>query len=169
MGKKYEPVPDSKRKELIHLIYNKGMNISRAAKQAEIYYPTAKAINKIYLKQNRICKKTNRNRVKKPTDFKIKIDVSDMSRSNKREMTQDLTYESANLYPNFAVQETHVSTACETTKNEISMNLTPRKDNSTMIKFAEQEIATKQIMNIPENELRNEICPFHTPENAREL
>ena len=50
MGKKYEPVPDSKRKLLIQLIYEKGMNISKAAKHAEIYYPTAKAINKIYLR-----------------------------------------------------------------------------------------------------------------------
>jgi len=31
MGKKYEPVPDTKRQELIYLIYEKGMNISKAA------------------------------------------------------------------------------------------------------------------------------------------
>ena len=62
MGKKYEPVPDSKRQELIHLIYEKGMNISKAAMQAGIYYRTAKAINKVYLRHNRICKKTNRDR-----------------------------------------------------------------------------------------------------------
>jgi len=48
MGKKYEPVPDSKRQQLISLIYEKGMNISRASKEVGIYYPTAKAINKIY-------------------------------------------------------------------------------------------------------------------------
>jgi molybdenum-dependent DNA-binding transcriptional regulator ModE len=50
MGKKYEPVPDAKRIQLISLIYEKGMNISRASKEAGIYYPTAKAINKIYLR-----------------------------------------------------------------------------------------------------------------------
>ena len=73
MGKKYEPVPDSKRKELIHLIYEKGMNISKAAMQAGIYYPTAKAINKVYLRHNRICKKTNRDRKQK--NFNITITV----------------------------------------------------------------------------------------------
>ena len=72
MGKKYEPVPDSKRQQLITLIYEKGMNISKASKEAGIYYPTAKAINKIYLRQNRICKKTNRDRQKK-IHIKIKV------------------------------------------------------------------------------------------------
>jgi molybdenum-dependent DNA-binding transcriptional regulator ModE len=73
MGKKYEPVPDEKRKQLISLIYEKGMNISKASKEAGIYYPTAKAINKIYLRQNRICKKTNRDRTKKSHNIKIKV------------------------------------------------------------------------------------------------
>ena len=73
MGKKYEPVPDEKRKQLIQLIYEGGLNISRASKVAGIYYPTAKAINKIYLRQNRICKKTNRDRVRKSHVVSIKV------------------------------------------------------------------------------------------------
>ena len=52
------------------------MNISRASKEAGIYYPTAKAINKIYVRQNRICKKTNRDRSKK-IHIKIKVQSDD--------------------------------------------------------------------------------------------
>ena len=62
--KKYEPVKDVKRQELIELIYEKGMNISQAAKVAGIYYPTAKSINKIYLNEKRTCKKIHRDRSK---------------------------------------------------------------------------------------------------------
>ena len=62
--KKYEPVKDSKRKELIELIYEQGMNISQAAKVAGIYYPTAKSINKIYLNEKRTSKKIHRDRSK---------------------------------------------------------------------------------------------------------
>ena len=77
MGKKYEPVPDEKRQELIDLIYNKGMNISKAAQVAKIYYPTAKAINKIYVKTNRICKKVNRNRIGKNVQIKVNQNETD--------------------------------------------------------------------------------------------
>lgn len=42
------------------LIHNNGYSISRAAKMVNIYYPTAKAINKVYLRENRIQKKTFR-------------------------------------------------------------------------------------------------------------
>ena len=69
MTKKYVPVPDVKRQLLIQLIYEKGMNISQAAKAADIYYPTAKAINKIYQKQNRTNKKIHRERSKKKPKF----------------------------------------------------------------------------------------------------
>jgi len=55
------------------------MNISKAAQKAKIYYPTAKAINKIYLRQNRICKKTNRDRTKKNIEVKIKVLDSETS------------------------------------------------------------------------------------------
>lgn len=53
MGKKYEPVPNEQRKLLIELIHNKGYSISKAAMMTKIYYPTAKAINKVYIKENR--------------------------------------------------------------------------------------------------------------------
>ena len=77
MGKKYEPVPDHKRRELIHLIYEQGMNISKAASHAGIYYPTAKAINKVYLRHNRICKKTRRERKYKIENITISLQSSE--------------------------------------------------------------------------------------------
>jgi len=119
MGKKYEPVPDSKRQELIYLIYEKGMNISKAAQKAKIYYPTAKAINKIYIRQNRICKKTNRDRTKKNIDVKIK--VLDSETSTKKEIVPEndlLDYKFGH--------DAHNSTACETTRNDYSIHISPR-------------------------------------------
>ena len=50
MGKKYEPVPNAKRQKVINLIYKKGLTIAQAAKVADVYYPTAKAINMVYKK-----------------------------------------------------------------------------------------------------------------------
>lgn len=65
MGKKYEPVPNDKRAQLVELIHNHGYTISQAASMAGIYYPTAKAINKVYVKENRTDKKAFRIRKKK--------------------------------------------------------------------------------------------------------
>ncbi len=64
MGKKYEPVPNELRKQLIELIHNKGYSIAKAALSTGIYYPTAKAINKVYVKENRTQKKAFRFRLK---------------------------------------------------------------------------------------------------------
>jgi hypothetical protein len=64
MGKKYEPVPNESRKLLIDLIHNNGYTISKAASLTKIYYPTAKAINKVYLRENRTQKKAFRFRLK---------------------------------------------------------------------------------------------------------
>ena len=64
MGKKYEPVPNELRKQLIDLIYNKRYTIKKAADTTGIYYPTAKAINKVYEKENRTQKKGFRFRLK---------------------------------------------------------------------------------------------------------
>ena len=49
MVKKYERVPNFKRRQLIKYIYEQNMTIVRAAQLAEVYYPTAKAINKVYI------------------------------------------------------------------------------------------------------------------------
>ena len=49
MGKKYEPVSNEKRRIVIDLIMNQGMSIAQAAKEAQVYYPTAKAINRVFL------------------------------------------------------------------------------------------------------------------------
>jgi hypothetical protein len=64
MGKKYEPVPNELRKSLIDLIHTKGYSIAKAALVTGIYYPTAKAINKVYLRENRTQKKAFRFRLK---------------------------------------------------------------------------------------------------------
>lgn len=42
------------------MIHAQGHSISRASKSVGIYYPTAKAINKVYIRENRIKKKTFR-------------------------------------------------------------------------------------------------------------
>ena len=65
MPKKYKPVPNSKRQMLIRLIHEEGMNITQAAKLSDIYYPTAKVINKVYLREGRTAKKIVRDRSKK--------------------------------------------------------------------------------------------------------
>ena len=64
MGKKYEPVSNEKRQQLINYIHNYGYSISKAADLAGVYYPTAKAINKVYVKEKRTDKKMFRTRTK---------------------------------------------------------------------------------------------------------
>ena len=66
MGKKYEPVPNEQRRQLIELIHGPDhMTIAGAAQKLNIYYPTAKAINKVYVREDRIQKKGFRFRIKK--------------------------------------------------------------------------------------------------------
>ena len=60
MGKKYEPVPNERRRQLIQLIHEQGMQIIQAAEVLDIYYPTAKAINMVYTRVGRIDKKAHR-------------------------------------------------------------------------------------------------------------
>jgi len=129
MGKKYEPVPDEKRQELIDLIYNKGMNISKAAQVAGIYYPTAKAINKIFVRQKRICKKTNRDRTRKNENVKVKQCPTDTISTK-----QELNHDDGLLFPNFGVQEANAMTACETTRNDSSMHISPRRESTLQLK-----------------------------------
>lgn len=57
MGKKYKLVTDEQRQLLIHLIHTQELSITAAARQVGIVYPTAKAINNVFLTQNRILKK----------------------------------------------------------------------------------------------------------------
>ncbi len=54
MVKQYVMVSNEQRQLLVQLIHKNGYSISKAAKIVNIYYPTAKAINKIYIKENRI-------------------------------------------------------------------------------------------------------------------
>lgn len=60
MGKKYRLVSNEERKELIQLIHQQGLTIFRAAARLGIFYPTAKAINKVYTGEKRINKKEKR-------------------------------------------------------------------------------------------------------------
>ena len=60
MGKKYKPISNETRLKLINLIHNQSMSISKAAQACGVYDPTAKAINKVYLTENRVDKKSHR-------------------------------------------------------------------------------------------------------------
>ena len=62
MPKKYEPITTERRRILLNLIHVKGYNISQAAKVTDIFYPTAKAINKVYKNTGRTDKKVHRNK-----------------------------------------------------------------------------------------------------------
>ena len=68
MGKKYVLVSNEQRYRLIQLIYNKGYSISMAANATKIYYPTAKAINKVFLRENR----TEKKKIRQATNGKFK-------------------------------------------------------------------------------------------------
>ena len=65
MGKAYTQVSNDARKELIRLIYEEGYSIVKAAEATQIYYPTAKAINKVYKRESRVQKRCFRYRTKK--------------------------------------------------------------------------------------------------------
>ena len=65
MPKKYKPVPNEKREKLVYYIHVEGMNITQAALAADVYYPTAKVINKIYKREGRTAKKLIRERFPK--------------------------------------------------------------------------------------------------------
>ena len=60
MGKSYSPVTNEQRRLLVKLIYEDKFSIRQAAIVSGIYYPTAKAINKIYTAEKRIDKKAHR-------------------------------------------------------------------------------------------------------------
>ena len=54
MGKKYVSVPNETRQEIIRLINEDGKTIAEASKATGVYYPTVKAIQKVYAKTGRI-------------------------------------------------------------------------------------------------------------------
>ena len=60
MTKRYSKVSNEQRHQLVKLIYEEGWSIRQAAIASQIYYPTAKAINKIYIGEKRIFKKQHR-------------------------------------------------------------------------------------------------------------
>lgn len=63
MVKQYVLVSNEQRQMLIQLIHKHNYSISHAAKIVDIYYPTAKAINKVFMRENRIEKKTFRSTI----------------------------------------------------------------------------------------------------------
>ena len=62
MSKKYVIVGNEKRRQVIDLIYNQGRTIAQAAKELNIFYATAKAINNVYVISGRQDKKAKRNK-----------------------------------------------------------------------------------------------------------
>ena len=63
MTRNYSKVPDEKRQQLISLI-NNNMTIKDAARQVDIKYENAKAIYRVYRKEQRTEKRRNRLRFK---------------------------------------------------------------------------------------------------------
>ena len=56
MVRQYTQVTDEQRGELVRLIHEESLSIAKAAKMADIPYDNAKAINRTYLKEQRIIK-----------------------------------------------------------------------------------------------------------------
>ena len=60
MAKNYRVTTDEMRHELIRLIHDEGYSIRQASIKTNIFYPTAKVINKIFQSDGRIEKKKHR-------------------------------------------------------------------------------------------------------------
>lgn len=56
MVRQYVQVTDKQRKDLVYLINHKNFSIAKAAKETDIPYDNAKAINRTYTKENRVQK-----------------------------------------------------------------------------------------------------------------
>ena len=82
--KKYTLVTDAQRAMLIHMVYQKVQNVAEAARNLNIYYPTAKAINKVYLNENRVLKKSANN--KRMTGVGSGIDERNKRKPQKQKM-----------------------------------------------------------------------------------
>jgi transposase-like protein len=64
--KKYKLVSNEKRAQLVRLIHMFGLNISKASNILGIFYPTAKAINRVYMREHRVDKKSQRAKRRPP-------------------------------------------------------------------------------------------------------
>ena len=60
---------NDKRALLIKYVHQYGLSISKASHILQIYYPTAKAINKVFLNENRVEKKSFRTSKKQEAVF----------------------------------------------------------------------------------------------------
>ena len=80
MVKNYNLCNDELRRSLVVKIHVQNMSICKAAQELGIKYPTAKAINAVYLKENRIKKKQHYEPRKKTTlakqCMKLQVDGS---------------------------------------------------------------------------------------------
>jgi hypothetical protein len=56
MVRQYVQVTDEQRRELVRLIHEHNYSIAKASKATDVPYDNAKAINRTYLKENRIKK-----------------------------------------------------------------------------------------------------------------
>lgn len=57
MGKKYVTISNEERLNLIRLITETKLSVAQASQVTQIYYPTAKAIARIYKTENRVLRK----------------------------------------------------------------------------------------------------------------
>ena len=95
MVKNYNLCNDQMRRDLVVKIHVQNMSICKAAQELGIKYPTAKAINAVYLKQNRIKKKTNYEPRKKPT----------AARNRLKHLEEPIRYATGHGYPqNLSIQ-----------------------------------------------------------------
>ena len=125
MGKKYEPVPNDVRRHLIDLIHHRApdaspMTIARAAQIAGVYYPTAKAINKVFLREQRTQKKVFRFRLKK-------VDAHSVVVRNR-----------------IRVERLSSSGQCHDVLRICGVKLQPRKDAFCEAKIKEEEPSTRK-------------------------
>lgn len=56
MVRQYVQVTDEQRRELVRLIHEHNYSIAKASKATDVPYDNAKAINRTYLRENRIKK-----------------------------------------------------------------------------------------------------------------
>jgi len=93
----------------------------------------------------------------------VKIKVLDSETSTK----QEIVSENDLLDPNFGAHDAHNSTACETTRNDYSIHISPRRASVSEIKSQQYDVMTEESMNVP-NKVAP-ICLYHTPECQKSI
>jgi len=94
----------------------------------------------------------------------VKIKVLNSETSTKNE---EFVPENDLLDPYFGVQDAHNSTACETTRNDLSIHISPRGASVIETKALKHDVMPEEPMNVP-NKVAP-ICPYHTPESQKSI